>query len=250
MVKSLRFGFTLIELLVVIAIIAVLAAILMPVFSQARAKARQAACISNEKQFGQAMLMYVQDYDEVFPYGAWGHRYWMFLINSYVAGRPANFTRPAGNIFVCPNDPILHYISNPAAITPEPANSWGLVRDANGQYPYWASYSINEHVCDDWPNLAQWEAPANSFLFLEGNDSDIEGDEIADPARCTEFRFTHNEGSNFCFVDGHVKWHRAVYHVDPCVNSNWIFPPHGRGGPTGDCGPWTASTWDDQPCPR
>src|SRR5688572_23189458 len=63
-----RSAFTLIELLVVIAIIAILAAILFPVFAQAREKARQAACLNNLKQLGTATMQYVQDYDETFPF--------------------------------------------------------------------------------------------------------------------------------------------------------------------------------------
>ena len=75
-----RRGFTLIELLVVIAIIAVLAAILFPVFAKARAKARQASCLSNEKQVVLALLMYADDYDETLPKG-WSQPspgVWMF----------------------------------------------------------------------------------------------------------------------------------------------------------------------------
>lgn len=72
MLSSKRTGFTLIELLVVIAIIAILAAILFPVFAKARAAARKAAGISNLRQLGTGTAMYVQDYDEQFPYYNWG----------------------------------------------------------------------------------------------------------------------------------------------------------------------------------
>jgi prepilin-type N-terminal cleavage/methylation domain-containing protein/prepilin-type processing-associated H-X9-DG protein len=68
--RSQRRGFTLIELLVVIAIIAILAAILFPVFAQAREKARQAGCMSNAKQLGLALMQYAQDWDESHP-GVW-----------------------------------------------------------------------------------------------------------------------------------------------------------------------------------
>src|SRR5476651_819462 len=62
-----RHGFTLIELLVVIAIIAILAAILFPVFARAREQARRTSCLSNMKQIGLALFMYAQDYDETLP---------------------------------------------------------------------------------------------------------------------------------------------------------------------------------------
>jgi len=100
-------AFTLIELLVVIAIIAILAAILFPVFAQAREKARQSACASNLKQIGTALMMYVQDYDETFPnrryppYGTvaandYDQNSWRSLIQPYVRN---------AQILVCPSNP-------------------------------------------------------------------------------------------------------------------------------------------------
>src|SRR5438876_80310 len=68
MQRARRPAFTLIELLVVIAILAILAAILFPVFAQAREKARMTACISNMRQIGTGLMMYIQDYDETFPF--------------------------------------------------------------------------------------------------------------------------------------------------------------------------------------
>jgi len=101
-------GFTLIELLVVIAIIAILAAILFPVFAQARAKARQASCTSNVKQMSLGVMMYVQDYDETFPFWQWGNSnglsgtktpnhfesFWVNAIYPYVKN---------GQVYACPS---------------------------------------------------------------------------------------------------------------------------------------------------
>src|SRR5579875_2728267 len=104
-------GFTLIELLVVIAIIAILAAILFPVFAKAREKARQTACISNEKQLGLAILQYAQDNDEPYPCGAgfkrnggyrgqgWGGEAYPYVKNTAV--------------FACPDD---QYVPDAASV--------------------------------------------------------------------------------------------------------------------------------------
>ncbi len=93
-----RNAFTLIELLVVIAIIAILAAILFPVFAQAREKARGVSCISNMKQLGTACAMYTQDFDETFPIGLgdqWWQVTWVRNIQPYVK----NY-----QVFRCPDD--------------------------------------------------------------------------------------------------------------------------------------------------
>ena len=134
-----RKGFTLIELLVVIAIIAILAAILFPVFAQARAKARQASCMSNLNQLGKATMMYVQDYDETFYPHRWNCQptasgaaggicpeyvgnsaavnfsggseqrlYWMFLLQPYTK----NY-----QVFACPSNPNAFYAGSGPKLT-------------------------------------------------------------------------------------------------------------------------------------
>src|SRR5450432_3942229 len=115
-----RAAFTLIELLVVIAIIAILAAILFPVFAQAREKARSISCLSNQKQIGTGLAMYVQDYDEKFPMadyfndaGTWKDQHeWPDVVYPYIkngdrsknnAGTTVSWGQ--SGIFHCPSFP-------------------------------------------------------------------------------------------------------------------------------------------------
>jgi len=105
---SKKSGFTLIELLVVIAIIAILAAILFPVFAKVREKARQTTCLSNEKQIGLATLQYAQDYEECYPLAQtinWGSNYdWTLMIAPYVkSGRINGNFSTVNSIYNCPS---------------------------------------------------------------------------------------------------------------------------------------------------
>ncbi len=132
MPSSNRRAFTLIELLVVIAIIAILAAILFPVFAQAREKARGVSCLSNTKQIGLALIMYAQDYDETFPlaYGwypgsGWADNFYMDVPADWQGSGPhytelmrafwANSCRPyikSDALYKCPSSPEVRLDGN------------------------------------------------------------------------------------------------------------------------------------------
>jgi prepilin-type N-terminal cleavage/methylation domain-containing protein/prepilin-type processing-associated H-X9-DG protein len=168
---TMRRGFTLIELLVVIAIIAILAAILFPVFAQARAKARQASCLSNMKQIGTGSAMYTQDYDElVIP--EW--------LNTQpdASDNPANFPGTCGDPGAC-HDYKRYW---PYRIQPYVKN-WGVTTcpDDDQDGPDWvntpgrerqfAGININDMMSEwdaDKIKLTQLQSPANKVHFADG----------------------------------------------------------------------------------
>jgi prepilin-type N-terminal cleavage/methylation domain-containing protein/prepilin-type processing-associated H-X9-DG protein len=149
MVRWYRRGFTLIELLVVIAIIAILAAILFPVFAQARAAARKTSCLSNNKQIALGLLMYIQDYDEYFPLCARNDVtpifQWYDCIEPYVkvgaAGviaPPGGFGRAQAGFWICPDFKNNSIPSQPGDPTPTAfaANAYDPAR----------SYAANDNI--------------------------------------------------------------------------------------------------------
>ena len=163
-----RKGFTLIELLVVIAIIAILAAILFPVFAQAREKARQTVCASNLKQLGIAQQMYLQDFDEQFfvrprdnsiPNRYWQEDWWPFLLIPYIKMKPSDIQGTRDNFFSCPSNPIVMEPNFRSRPLPE----WGLRLTPRRTYAFHMSYALSEHVLD-YPAIAIWEQPTESLF--------------------------------------------------------------------------------------
>ncbi len=229
-----RRGFTLIELLVVIAIIAILAAILFPVFAQAREKSRQASCQSNMKQISLALHMYAQDYDDTFA-PAWvesGRKspgnvvYWQTFVQSYIKNRPVTLCPSYKHNYGFP--PWFSSLDNVdvdlkaklwyCSYALNSLDTWNFVK--------WPDAKTNHFGAKKGATWAQVDDPSGSIYVIEGGSPDIWADDHLDFAVCPPFkrgtgwsvgqieqpcekRGTHQDRLNTLYFDGHVRTLRA-----------------------------------------
>jgi len=233
MQRHTRKAFTLIELLVVIAIIAILAAILFPVFAQARESARKASCQSNLKQIGTAWMMYAQDYDERSLINTWN--------NNLPGGANGEKRRIFGQqiqpyaknygILLCPSDPA------PWAHTDQE------VPPGSPPIPVRGSYALQSW--GEW-TMAELQAPADYYLAWDTSRDGIFGNNawIGEETRTGSFRWAarnvfaarHQDQINMLYADQHVKTTRCAQ-VFPCSNKG--FQTSGIGDNSGTTGCWT-----------
>jgi len=181
-------AFTLIELLVVIAIIAILAAILFPVFGRARENARKSSCASNLKQLGLAAQMYSQDFDEILPriyVNDPSSKSWAQIIQPYVKSTQA---------FNCPSYSDINYDGT--------FYSEKLAYGMNARFDPFYSSSQNIGI-----PLARVSKPSETVLFTDGVNfrTTFTGGAMDTPPPDRKVAYRHLEMTNVAFVDGHVK---------------------------------------------
>jgi prepilin-type N-terminal cleavage/methylation domain-containing protein/prepilin-type processing-associated H-X9-DG protein len=217
-----RRGFTLIELLVVIAIIAILAAILFPVFARAREKARQTSCLSNVKQLGLGIMMYTQDYDESFPPtyqwvspgNNWPLRKWAPTILPYVKNT---------QIFVCPSDQPAQDNGTDAVGPISYGTNVNLMPGERGAFAPVALAKVARPaectlLCDAY-HAADYCMDAN---YVVANGITCEGRPAGLLGNGQDVSF-HNGGYNACMVDGHAKWAKGG--TDDIDSTKWVISP-------------------------
>jgi prepilin-type N-terminal cleavage/methylation domain-containing protein/prepilin-type processing-associated H-X9-DG protein len=194
-------GFTLIELLVVIAIIAILAAILFPVFARARENARRASCQSNNKQIGIAIAQYLQDYDEHYmkvddsnPDHTL-HYEWFDPLQPYIKST---------QVFRCPS----FVVADDAALTPRNETDYLI----NGFFAHGISQSVFQNTAEQIC-LAERKGGEEETDYHPWDSAEFQ------PHIETE---RHLGGSNYLFADGHVKWLRWEKTLIPAITVGGI----------------------------
>ncbi len=221
-----RAGFTLIELLVVIAIIAILAAILFPVFAKAREKARQTTCLSNQKQIGLAFIQYMSDSDGFVPnmcgdkcQDAAGNQYtgvWMYEAhngNNPGPNTPGAFDPARGSIypyvksaavFLCPDDALNRNVTYAGAVYS--GDSYAI----NGCLGV-GTLSATVNIAAGKSEVV-FDSPSAIMLIGEedasGQPAPTAGstDDSYQLFNGNPFSYRHSGGSNIEFLDGHAKW--------------------------------------------
>jgi prepilin-type N-terminal cleavage/methylation domain-containing protein/prepilin-type processing-associated H-X9-DG protein len=212
-----RNAFTLIELLVVIAIIAILAAILFPVFAQAREKARVISCMSNIKQIGLATSMYVQDYDETFPMTLYMDMSQGCIVPSYLVLVP--YMKNV-DIYKCPSNPTA--IDFPAAMSyitmPPPCPASPPLKYVS----YFPNYSLVNWGYDNNffpPNvrpiahLSEVEFPVETAVFYDATGT-LPNPDFGFSIMDEPIQPRHSLMANASYADGHAKVVRAKNHLD------------------------------------
>ncbi len=219
-----RKGFTLIELLVVIAIIAILAAILFPVFARAREKARQTSCLSNLKQFGTAIMMYAQDYDERYmtsgyvipgvPLGGAGTNvnWWRYPLQAYVKN---------WQLYLCPSGPA---VGDPSSAAVQLTRHYGYNTNLSTRpmaLLLTPASVIAIGDCSHWlPNAGGCWQRAYAYPAQERRNTTV-GCNANQLLNQTDDQTRHNGGSNLAFADGHAKWMNAK---DIAANASLVTP--------------------------
>ena len=217
-----RSGFTLIELLVVIAIIAILAAILFPVFAKAREKARQSSCLSNVKQITLGSVMYTSDYDQKLV--GWRTRCWSGGNDPSIPVKLQPYVKN-NQLFACPSQETNANFRN----------CWdgNVLPELGYGYNEWISHAGNETngscTCRDPKKESYWPKPAETYLWGDSKCGMTWGDSPeghlwrvawpdcpacwgcgAFPAMADREKYTrHNGGSNIGMMDGHAKFFTA-----------------------------------------